>query len=197
MRPSPTSSVRWLITSEHREPWASRWVPEALTRLVAHMLDRFDRLVFVLPSAVDQPRADPAVRRFSHDMARLVDAGDVESVAELLCLEQPADARSRPEVRIWASRQARRLARTAVSRALPRELATRAPIEDLQQLAAVGAPALVIAQQGDDAHPEAVARTLADALPNSTLRVFDTAGVLWSHRRELRELIAGFLNQDR
>jgi pimeloyl-ACP methyl ester carboxylesterase len=165
----------------------------ALTRLVAQTPDRFERLVFVLPSAVDQPRADPAVSRM-HDMARLVDAGDVESVAELLCREQPAEARSRPEVRIWASRQSRRLARTAVSGVL-RELATRAPIEDRQQLASVGVPALVIAQQGDDAHPEAVARTLADALPNSALRVFDAAGVLWSHRSELRDLIAGFLNR--
>ena len=68
------------------------------------------------------------------------------------------------------------------------------PIGDRAALAAVTAPALVIAQQGDSAHPVWVAEQLADALPAGQLRVFGAEGALWSARAELRALVAGFLN---
>ncbi len=165
----------------------------ALTRLVSRTPQRFDRLVFVLPSVLDEQRADAPVRRMQ-EMARLIDLGDVESVAALMCMEQPARVRSRRDVRAWALRQARRLAGSAVSDAL-RELPAEAAITDRSRLGSVRAPALVIAQEGDDAHPLAVARSLSESLPNSSLRVFDAGGVLWSHRRQVRSLIAGFLNR--
>jgi 3-oxoadipate enol-lactonase len=167
----------------------------ALTRLVSRTPERFDRLVFVLPAVLDEQRADAAVRRMQ-EMARFIDLGDIDSVAALLCMEQPVGARSRPDVRVWAHRQARRLAGSAVSGAL-RELPPEAAITDRSRLGSVPAPALVIAQEGDDAHPLAVAHSLTEALPNSSLRVFDAGGVLWSHRRQVRDLIAGFLNEAR
>jgi 3-oxoadipate enol-lactonase len=165
----------------------------ALLRAVADVPDRFDRLVLVLPATVDQPRRDPAVARM-RQMAAHVESGDVEAVADLLRGEQPADVRDRRDVVVWARRQARRLAGTAVSRAL-HDLPDQHPLDDRTTLKAVQSPALVIGQRGDEAHPASVARELAEALPHAGLVMFDTGGVLWTHRRELREVIGAFLNE--
>jgi hypothetical protein len=43
-------------------------------------------------------------------------------------------------------------------------------------------------------HPVQVAERLADGLGNAKLHVFDADGALWTHRRALRALLAGFLN---
>jgi pimeloyl-ACP methyl ester carboxylesterase len=166
----------------------------ALLRAVADDPDRFDRLVLVLPATIDEPRRDAAVARMRR-MAEHVEAGDVDAVADLLRGEQPADARQRDDVVVWARRQARRLVGTDVARAL-RDLPDLYPLDDRTALKGVQAPVLVIGQRGDDAHPASVARELAEALPDGRLEMFDAGGVLWNHRRELRELIGGFLNAD-
>ena len=49
-------------------------------------------------------------------------------------------------------------------------------------------------RQGDDRHPVEVAEQFAAALPRATLHVYDRPGVLWTDRADLRERIAGFLN---
>jgi hypothetical protein len=126
-------------------------------------------------------------------MAALVDARDVPGLADILVAEQPAGVRDRPDVRLWAKGRARTLAGTAVSSTL-RGLSAEVAITDVRPLAAVVAAALVVAQQGDEAHPVGVAERLADALGNARLHVFDADGALWTHRRELRALVAGFLN---
>jgi pimeloyl-ACP methyl ester carboxylesterase len=165
----------------------------ALLRLVADDPDRFDRLVFVLPGSIDRPRADLAVRRME-EMAQHIAHREVDAVADLLLSEQPVDARSRPDVRVWSRRQAGRLAGTSVARAL-HELPSQHPLEDRSVLSAVTVPALVIGQSGDDAHPAELARELAVSLPHAHLTLFDARGILWSHRRELRRLIGNFLNR--
>jgi 3-oxoadipate enol-lactonase len=164
----------------------------ALTHLITNAPHRFSKVVFFLPSVLDQPRGDAARARLA-EMASLVDAGDVQGLAAILVAEQPAGVRGRPEVRVWAEDRARTLAGTAMSSAL-REISAQVAIADVGPLAAVSAPALVIAQHGDDAHPVQIAERLAGALGNARLRVFDADGALWTHRRELRALVAGFLN---
>jgi pimeloyl-ACP methyl ester carboxylesterase len=164
----------------------------ALTHLITDAPHRFDKLVFFLPAVLDQPRGDAARARLA-EMAALVDARDVQGLAAILVAEQPAGVRGQPEVRVWAEDRARTLAGTAVSSAL-REMSAQVAIADVSPLAAVLAPALVIAQHGDDAHPVQIAERLAGALGNARLRVFDADGALWTHRPELRALVAGFLN---
>jgi 3-oxoadipate enol-lactonase len=169
----------------------------ALLRTLADQPRRFDRLVLVLPGAIDGPRGDAATRRLQL-MAGHVEAGDVEAVAELLCAGQPAAARNRQEVQAWAGKQARRLVDTVdsgVARAL-RDLSEQSPLEDRAVLQAVQAPVLVIGQQGDDTHPARAAEELAAAFPRGRLAMFDDGGVVWAHRQELRELIGGFLDED-
>lgn len=164
----------------------------ALLRLAAERPDRFARLVLVLPASIDRPRGDAATHRLRR-MAAHVEAGDADAVADLLRAGQPAGARDRPDVIAWTRRQAHRLLRTAVARAL-RELSPQAPLRDRAGLAALQAPVLIIGQHGDEAHPLRVAEELAAVLPRAQLAVFDDGGILWTHRRELRGLIAGFLN---
>jgi pimeloyl-ACP methyl ester carboxylesterase len=164
----------------------------ALLRLAAGLPDRFDRMVLVLPASIDRPRADEATARLQR-MAEHVEAGDAQALAELVRAEQPAGAQNRPDVAAWSRRQAHRLLRTAVATAL-RELPAQVPLADRRVLAAVQVPVLVIGQRGDEAHPAHIAEELAEVLPHAQLAMFDAGGVLWNHRRELRELITGFLN---
>jgi 3-oxoadipate enol-lactonase len=67
-------------------------------------------------------------------------------------------------------------------------------VPDPAVLSAVTVPALVIGARGDDLHPHEVARSLAEALPDAELHVYDRPGVLWNERADLRERVAGFLN---
>ncbi|MGH3354385.1 MAG: alpha/beta fold hydrolase [Nocardioidaceae bacterium] len=166
----------------------------SMLRAATGLPDRFERLVLVLPATIDRPRRDAAVARMQQ-LAAHVEAGDVEAVSRLLLLEQPQGARDRADVAVWSRRQARRLMQTSVARGL-RELPLQYPIDDRAKLGAVRSHSLVIGQRGDDAHPASTAEELADALPNSRLAMFDAGGVLWTHRRELRSLIGGFLNAD-
>jgi pimeloyl-ACP methyl ester carboxylesterase len=164
----------------------------ALTTLLDETPQRFGRLVFFLPAVLDRPRQDAALDRL-RAMAGRVDDRDVDGLAALLLAEQPAGVRDRADVQVFVRRQARALVGTPVSAAL-RQLPDQVPIGDRAVLAAVTAPALVIAQEGDSAHPVWVAEQLADALPAGQLRVFGAGGAWWSVRAELRALVAGFLN---
>ena len=153
----------------------------ALLRLVADQPDRFERLVLMLPAGIDRPRAAPAVRRMRR-LADHLDRGNLDAAAGLLVAEQPESVRDRADVRVWARRQAHRLATSSVSRAL-RELPALAPLPDRAVLGRVRCPVLVVAQRDDDAHPVQVAVELAEALPAARLEVFHGGGVLWTHRR--------------
>lgn len=166
----------------------------ATLRLAVREPGRFERLVLALPAAIDRARDDVTVTRFRRMADRLA-TGDLEEVAELLVLEQPAGARDRPDVHVWARQRARRLARSSVLRGL-RELPPQHPLDDAAALSRLTTPVLVIGQRGDDTHPAAVAEELAERLPRARLEMFDAGGVLWGHRQELRALIGGFLNAD-
>ena len=164
----------------------------ALLRRAVEEPDAFDRLVFVLPAAIDQPREDEAVG-LMQTRAELVEHRDLAGLAASLVAEQPTGVRDRPDVRLWAERQARRLSSTSVARAL-RELPPQFPVESRSQLAAVRCPVLVIGQQGDAAHPATIAVELAGLLPGAELEVYDDDGILWGHRAQVRTRISTFLN---
>jgi len=167
----------------------------ALCSLLARTPHRFGRLVFVLPAALDRARTDDVLDRFVR-MAQCVDRRDVEALAALLLESEPVAVRHLPTVQLWCARQARTLAGTAVSRAL-RALPTEVPVTDRGVLAAVVAPALVIAQEQDQLHPVSVAEQLAAALPNARLEVLGPGGIMWRHRSLVRDLVGGFLSGTR
>lgn len=74
------------------------------------------------------------------------------------------------------------------------ELSAAVPLSDRAVLAAVVAPALVIAQEHDLAHPVWVAEQLAATLPDAQLVVLPPGGILLAHRGVMRDLIGGFLS---
>lgn len=165
----------------------------AMCALLEQSPDRFERLVFVLPAVLDQPRTDAALSRLVA-LADLVDERDIEGITDHLVREQPREQRDSPAVRTWAAEQARLLSGTPVSRAL-RALPREVPLTDRAVLARVGAPTLVIGQADDDAHPEHVARELAEVLPEARLEILPPGGVLWGHRSRVRELVSTFLGE--
>lgn len=164
-----------------------------LLRVAAARPDAFERLVLVLPAVIDCVRAGPG-SDVLHRQADLVESGDVAALAASIVDGQPPPVRERSDVALWARRRAVRLAGTAVARAL-RELAEEHPLTDRGGLARLDIPVLVIGQEADEAHPVAVARELADLLPRAELAIFDDGAVMWSHRREVRDLVSGFLNR--
>lgn len=162
----------------------------ALLALVAQTRERFERLVFVIPAALDA--RSPS--EHGDEMADLVERRDVEGLAKLLVAGQPAAVRELPAVRVWARRRADEIAGTPVATAL-REIPDQVPLPaGTDALRSVRAPSLVIAQAGDDLHPVAVAERLAGNLPNARLEVLPAGGVLWRDRNRLRDLVSGHLN---
>ncbi len=164
----------------------------AILRCVADTPDRFDRIALVLPASLDQPRpADPASNLAA--MARLIDGGDVAGLTALLSAQLPEDIASRRGVdRLMAGRAAA-MCRPGVPRAI-RALPDHTAVADRAALARYAGRALVIAHEGDDTHPAAVARDVAAALPGAQLHVFDRPWSMLRERAALRHLLSGFLN---
>ncbi len=164
----------------------------ALCSLLEHTPLRFERLVFVMPAVLDRPRTDDALDRLV-EMAQCVDSRDVQSLTVLLLAGEPVAMRHQHAVQLWCRRQAAAMVGTPVSRAL-RALPTAVPLADRGVLAAVTAPALVIAQEEDPAHPVWVAEQLAASLPDAHLEVMAPGGIMWRHRALVRDLVGGFLS---
>jgi pimeloyl-ACP methyl ester carboxylesterase len=161
----------------------------ALMSLVAATPDRFDRLVFVLPAALD----GRSPSEHGAQMADLVERREVEGLARMLVAWQPRAVQELPAVRLWARRHADELAGTPVATAL-REMPDQVPLPGgVEPLRQVSAPALVIGQRDDPIHPVAAAERLAEILPAARLEVLEPGGVLWRDRGRLRDLVAGFL----
>jgi pimeloyl-ACP methyl ester carboxylesterase len=173
----------------------------ALLALAVREPQRFTRLVFALPAALDasteelvtQERAESNAQ--AHRLADALDARDAVAVGQLLLQLQPAEVRARPDVRLWARRHADVLLSSPVARALrrlPREL----PLTDatsLASLASLSIPVLVLAQRDDPRHPLVVAQRLAAALPRAQLEACDGSW-LWTSREALRATVSAFLN---
>jgi pimeloyl-ACP methyl ester carboxylesterase len=161
----------------------------ALLRLLAEAPDRFERLAFVLPAALDRGRSDGATDRLDR-LASAMRSGDVERLTELLLLEVPSELRSSRAARALSVRRARALAFTEP----PYPRGAVRPLDDLSVLRAVQTPSLVLAQEGDELHTVAIARTLAAALPDAVLHVLAPGGVFWTDRFRTRELLAAHLS---
>lgn len=165
----------------------------ALLSLLSAHPDRFEKVVCFLPGAIDKPRTDEAVRRFSALVAAL-DAGDLEGVRSFVADEIPAELRERPGVAAYIDARARFLLEAPGIRVAVASLPPVTPVDDRSELASVAADVLVLAQEGDPLHPAQVGRDLAAVLPKARLVVFDQPGVALRERARLRSLITDFLN---
>ncbi|RIV37208.1 alpha/beta fold hydrolase [Micromonospora radicis] len=164
----------------------------ALCRLLVESPERFERLVFFLPAALDQPRGPVAQARLT-ELLTAVESGDAAAVAEVVSVELPPAVRNTPAGWAYLRQRLDHLLRDGLAAGLA-DLPGQAPVPDAGRLAAVTAPALVIACEGDDLHPVSVAEQLAAALPGATLHRYARPGVLWTERADLRGRISEFLN---
>jgi pimeloyl-ACP methyl ester carboxylesterase len=160
----------------------------ALLRLLSRTPDRFERIAFVLPAALDESRDDLATARLLRLGEALV-AGDEEHVVRMLLEEVPLQVRGRGGVRILVDRRARQM----LGSTPPYPRGADAPLRDLTALPGVTAPALVIAQADDPLHPAAVASRLAGVLPHAELLLLQPGGVFWTETRRVQDALATHL----
>lgn len=164
----------------------------ALCRLLAQTPDRFERVVFFIPAALDQTRPMATASRVQALLAA-VHAADAPTAATLLAAEIPASLRDRPAAWRYVRERLDALLRDGLAPGLS-GLPAQSALPDRSVLAAVTVPVLVIACKGDAAHPPSVAEQLAAVLPNAVLYVYDQPAVLWTNRTDLRGRISEFLN---
>lgn len=157
----------------------------ALMRLVSRTPDRFARLAFVLPAAIDSTRRDGATLRLE-SLGDAIRLGDAPAAAALLLAELPAPVRERRGVSALVLRRAQQL----VTRPAPAPRYDDRPVSDRADLASVVAPSLVISQLHDPLHPLSVAKELMQALPSSVLRTFDEGGVFWTQPEAVQTALA-------
>jgi len=160
----------------------------ALLRLLVATPDRFARVAFVLPAALDVARADGATLRLQR-LGDAIDGGDVDDVARILLAEVPAAVRDARGVHTLVRRRAQQLS----SRSAPRPLRDDRPLRDLTALLRVTVPALVIGQEADPLHRLDVARELCTALPDARLLALPAGGVFWTAAREAQDALAAHL----
>ncbi|MEU6074581.1 alpha/beta hydrolase [Micromonospora sp. NPDC047074] len=164
----------------------------ALCRLLAESPERFERLVFFLPAALDRPRGEVARARLTA-LFDAVESGDAAAVADVVQTELPPSVRDTPAGWAYLRQRLDQLLRDGLAPGLA-SLPEQAPLREAGALAGVTAPALVIGCASDDLHPVEVAERLAAVLPRATLHVYDRPGVLWTERADLRSRISAFLN---
>lgn len=163
----------------------------ALLSVLSRLPTRFEKVVLLLPGAIDQPRKDDAVRRFAALVAAL-EAGDLAGVRDFVSDEIPADLRDRASA--YVDTRARFLLASPGIAVGVASLPAVTPVADRSVLAAVAAEVLVLGQEGDPLHPAQIARDLAAVLPRARLVVSDRPGAMLRERARLRGLITEFLN---
>lgn len=163
----------------------------ALMRVLAGEPDRFARVAFVLPAAIDATRADGATLRLEA-LGDAIDAGDADAVTEILLAEIPAAVRDRRGVGVLVRRRAVQLS----SRPAPRPLRDDRPLVDRSTLARIVVPALVVGQEADPLHRLDLAAELAAALPQGGLLSVGEGGVFWEASRDVQDALAQHLTHD-
>lgn len=137
----------------------------ALAHLLVREPDRFERVAFVLPSALVEPiGATPLFERTAELLETLPRDDAIEAI-----LRESGRARNyeaQPGLREFDLLLWQDLNPTGVARAI-RDVVRDAAVPSLSALAAVSAPALVIGREGDSIHPAAVARGLAEVMPHA------------------------------
>jgi 3-oxoadipate enol-lactonase len=165
----------------------------AITRLLATTPDRFERLVFILPAALDVPLARAELEGFERTATLLETLPPDAAVARILDdTGRATEYAERPWLRdvdmlLWQDLQP-----VGVARAL-REVTRDVAIADRELLRRVEAPTIVIAREGDPIHPSELARVLADLLPNAELIMLGSEEELFGAIPMLVERVAVFL----
>ena len=163
----------------------------AVTRLLAEDPDRFERLVFLLPAALDDPVVGHPLSLRTAELLETLPKDEAIARALAESGREAAYARA-PGLREFDMLLWRDLDPVGVARAI-RGLIGEVAIEDRDQLRKVSAPALVIGRRGDSLHPIEVAVAIADLLPNGELIELGSEQELFDSIPMLVDRVARFL----
>jgi 3-oxoadipate enol-lactonase len=161
----------------------------AISHLIAEEPERFERLVFLLPAALDQTvrLAESSLRT-----AELLENLPRETAAEQLALgsigPEPAQLGLHDfDVLMW-----QQMDPVGIARAV-RGLVGERAVADRKLLRRVRSPALVICVGRDRIHPIEVGRAMAANLANADLIEFPSQNELFESIPQLVERVSGFL----
>ncbi len=166
----------------------------ALAHLLVREPDRFERVVFVLPSALEGPiGATPLFER----TAELLETLPRDDAIEAILREsgRAGNYETQPGLREFDLLLWQDMNPTGVARAI-RDVVRDAAVPSLSALAAVSAPALVIGREGDSIHPATVARGLAEVMPHAEAIVLASEDELLTSIPLLVERVGRFLEGD-
>jgi pimeloyl-ACP methyl ester carboxylesterase len=139
----------------------------AITNLIAREPGRFEKLVLLLPAALDVRLADHS--GFDR-IAELLETLDRDEAIEAILREsgragtyERAPWLRELDLLLWQDMNP-----VGVARAV-REVVRDVALPDREALRAVAAPTLIIARDGDAIHPVELARILVDLMPNARM----------------------------
>ena len=158
----------------------------AITHLLGTTPDRFERLVFLLPAALDVALADTSTLDRNAD---LLETLEKEQALERIIGEGAGGPPWMRELAmvLWQDADPVGIARSI------REVIRDVAIDDRERLRDVAAPVLLICQEGDRIHPVAVGEALAEVLPNADLIVYPSSDALFAAIPELIGRVGTFL----
>jgi pimeloyl-ACP methyl ester carboxylesterase len=163
-----------------------------ICRVVAEQPDRFDRLVLLLPAALDVPLdgADGILRT-----ADILEKHPKDEAIDLILSEEGRGQKYEEapwlrdfDVMLWQDMNP-----VGVARAIRGIVGDRA-LDDREALRKVEAPTMIICREGDRIHPAELGRLLADLFPRSELIVLGSEEELLASIPMLVEKVAGFLS---
>lgn len=163
----------------------------ALTWLLGDDPDRFERLVFLLPAALDEPVVGHPLSLRTAELLETLPKDEAIARALAESGREAAYARA-PGLREFDLLMWQDLDPAGVARAI-RGVIGEVAIEDRERLRKVAAPALVIGRRGDSLHPIGVARALAELLPGAELIELGSEQELFDAIPQLVDRVARFL----
>ncbi len=143
----------------------------AICSLLEREPDRFERLVFLLPAALD---LDFRFKERFLRTARLLEGKTREEAVKAI-LSDPDRAigylqapwRQEFDRAMWESANTEGIARAI------RGVIEDHPVKDRERMREVVAPVLILCLDGDEIHPAELGRILADLMPNSELLIYE------------------------
>ena len=163
----------------------------AITHLIGERPDRFERIVFLLPAALDVSPVDHAsFDRTADLLERLPKDEAIEAI--LNDSGRAAAYEVQPALRDFDMLLWQDMNPVGVARAV-REVVRDVAIDDRAMLRKVTAPTLVISREGDAVHPAEVGRIIAAEMPNAELIMLKSEEELLDSIPMLIQRVAAFL----
>jgi 3-oxoadipate enol-lactonase len=163
----------------------------ALTAVAAADPDRFERLVFLLPAALDVPVQGHPMSLRTAELLETLPKDEAIARALRESGREAAYARA-PGLREFDMLLWQDLDPVGVARAI-REIIGEVALVDRESLRRIQAPALIIGREGDRLHPAWVARDMAALMPGAELVMMASEADLFAAIPMLVERVSAFL----